>query len=156
MRIDAYKITDEPTPGKLSSIAVSPIWPFIAIMFGGAWLSWGWTILNGMAVGSPTFRRELMWVIAGIIGSAILLFVIFTAYEQGILQKDYLKYAILIVVAWKLGVAYVLFTLQSHTIELFEYFGGKLRNGIFVIIAVVLIPFSLNKSVPTFIYLIFS
>ena len=33
-----YRIADEPRPGAMEHLAVDPLWPFLAIMFGGAWL----------------------------------------------------------------------------------------------------------------------
>lgn len=150
METNYYKISDEPAPGFLSSIAVSPIWPFIAVMFGGAWLSWSWFVINGVAVGSPTLRREITWVISGIVGSLGLVFVILFAFSSGILPKELVKYAMLFVVVWKLGVAYKLYTLQSHTIELYEYYGGKLRNGIIVVIAALFFTPILLSNSPEF------
>ena len=50
----SYRIGDEPRPGALARVAVDPMWPLLAVMLGGVWLSWPWFVLNGVVVGSPT------------------------------------------------------------------------------------------------------
>ena len=37
---DRAPVADEPLPGPLQRIAVNPFWPLLAVMFGGAWVSW--------------------------------------------------------------------------------------------------------------------
>ena len=143
-----YKIPDEPAPGLYSKFAVSPIWPFISVMFAGVWLSWTWFVINGLAVGSPTQRKESIWVIAGLLVSVLMVFAILWFSGLDILPKEYIKYAALGLTVWQLGVTYVLFSLQSHTIELYEYYGGVLRNGVFVVIAAVLLGNWLLKDLP--------
>ena len=151
MNTDSYRIGDEPSPGALSAIAVNPFWPFVAIMFGGAWLSWSWFLLNSAAVGSPTRTREYAWILAGIIGSAILTFFVLVLAAQDAIKEEHIKYALLIVTTWKLGVTYALYSLQNHTIDLYEYYGGKLANGIYFVIAGALAsPFVLSALPPYF------
>lgn len=149
MSSNSYRIEDEPMPGALSAWAVKPLWPFIAVMFGGALISWLWFLFNSFAVGSPTQKRECTWIAAGFAGSLVLVFTILSLHEQGVIAEDFLKYALLLVTVWKLAVTYVLFTLQSHTIELFEYYGGQLKNGIFILIAGVLASPFILASFPT-------
>jgi hypothetical protein len=134
MNGSAYKISDEPTPGYLSSFAVNPVWPFVAIMFSGVWLSWSWFIFNSIAVGSPTKRIEWLLIGGGLIGGASIIFAISMVVQNGWVPESYLKYLMIILIVWKLGVTYALYYLQNHTIELYEFFGGTLRNGLFVAI----------------------
>ena len=47
----------------MSKLAVSPLWPMLGVMFGGAWLSWSWFALNSFAIGSASRKREI-WLIA--------------------------------------------------------------------------------------------
>lgn len=150
MSAAAYRIADEPAPGALANIAVNPLWPLVAVMFGGVWLSWSWFLLNGLAVGSPTRKREWAWIVAGLAVSAALLYGLFSLVDSGLILEKYVKYAFLLVVVWKLGVTYVLFNLQSHSIELYEYYGGRLRNGAYVIIAAYLLSPGIMKDVPLF------
>ena len=44
----------------------------LAIMFGGAWLSWPWFVFNGFVVGSPTRKKELALVLVGFAGNFVL------------------------------------------------------------------------------------
>ena len=67
MASDGYHIPDEPRPGGLVRWAVNPVWPFIAVMLGGAWLSWGWFLFNGAAIGSPSRARERLLVAVGLL-----------------------------------------------------------------------------------------
>jgi len=131
----SYRISDEPTPSQLAKFAVNPLWPFLAVMLGGVWLSWSWFAFNAMAVGSPTVRREIIWIIAGLTVSVLLVMVIFYLEAIGILNSPAkVQYALLVLTAWQLGVTYALYTLQSRTIQIYEYFGGTLRNGLIVVI----------------------
>lgn len=156
MSAGAYRIADEPTPGGLSHLAVNPLWPFVSVMFGGIWLSWSWFLLNGIAVGSPTRKREWLWVGAGLAGSVLLIFGLLTLVDNKVIAKEYIKYAFLLVVVWKLGVSYVLFSLQSHSIELYEYYGGRLRNGAYVIVAAYFVSPGIMEGLPAVLRILLS
>ena len=134
-----YRIADEPKPGALERFAVDPMWPFFAIMFGGAWLSWPWFIVNGFAVGSPTRYRELAVAIGGLALSAAALFGLLYARTVGWLPENSLPYLILAVVVIKLGVTYSLHVMQADTFELYKYYGGVARNGFVVLIVAYLL-----------------
>lgn len=136
MAVNRYRIADEPTPGPLAVVATSPLWPFVAMMLGGVWLSWTWFAVNSFAVGSPSRRQEITWILVGLVVSAFLAYAILASAERGIIANEHIKYAVLVVTVWQLGVSYVLFMLQNRTIEIYEYFGGVLRNGlIFLVLA---------------------
>lgn len=134
MAVNRYRIADEPMPGHLATVATSPLWPFIAMMLGGVWLSWTWFAVNSYAVGSPTRFKETTWIVAGLVVSALMAFAILAAAGQGMIAKEHIKYAVLVITVWQLGVSYALFILQSRTIEIYEYFGGVLRNGLFFLV----------------------
>jgi hypothetical protein len=145
-----YRIADEPSPGALSALAVRPLWPFVAVMFGGIWLSWSWFAINGLAVGSPTKRLEWSLIAGGVLGCVLLIFGLTAAVERELIADVYIKYLGLVIVAWKLGVTYGLFLLQDHTIELYEYYGGSVKNGIYVIVASFVVSPFLLGSLPGF------
>ena len=153
MSVDSYRIADEPSPGAMAHLAVSPLWPFIAIMFGGVWISWSWFVLNGIVVGSPSRRREWIWVGVGLLVSGMLAYALLDFAAQGVIAENKIKYAGLVLVAWKLGVTYALFALQSHSIELYEYYGGKLRNGVFVVAATYFIAPGVLGTLPGYLRL---
>jgi hypothetical protein len=130
----SYHISDEPSPGGLSNWAVHPMWPLLAVMFGGAWLSWPWFAWNAFAVGSPTRRRELVVAIAGFAGSVGLAFALAVFAVQEVLTGVALRYAIVSVTVWKLAVSYWLYSLQGRSFHLFEHYGGVVRNGLLVVL----------------------
>lgn len=130
-----YLIADEPRPSGLAHLAVNPFWPLLAQMLCGSWLSLPWFVLNGAALGSPTQRREWLCVAASLLGSLALVFLISRAVDAGTLEGMSLRLAMLSIVALKIAMAYVLFVMQSRSFELWEYFGGKARNGVLVLMA---------------------
>ncbi|MCW8891373.1 MAG: hypothetical protein OQL20_12005 [Sedimenticola sp.] len=143
-----YRITDEPAPGAMSALVVNPLWPFIAVMFGGVWLSWSWFALNGVAVGSPSKNKEWMLIAGGLLGAVMLMLGLMYLADSGLVEQVYLKYLFLILVVWKLGITYALYALQSHTIELYEYYGGTIKNGVLVVVASFFVSPMILSSLP--------
>jgi hypothetical protein len=126
----AYHIPDEPRPGGLAHVTVNPFWPMLCVMFVGAGLSWTWFVLNGIAMGSPTRKRELAIAIGGLVGNAVLLIGVIATHDQlGFDGQLTLPYLLLVVVVWKLGVSYVLYMLQAGSFGIYEYYGGTVQNG---------------------------
>ena len=128
----SYRILDDPLPGRLAQVAVNPLWPLLAVMFGGSWLSWPWFALNGFAVGSPTRKRELALAVGGFAGTLGL--AIGLGYLAGtrVLTGVAVQYAFVSLTVWKLAVSYLLFHLQNRSFHLYEYYGGTVRNGLAV------------------------
>ncbi len=135
MHSEGYRIIDEPQPGALANIAVSPVWPLFAYMFGGAWFAWFWFVANGFALGSPTRLREAALVAGGFIGVVVIWFITGLVFDAGILHKEQVLYALLVVTLWKLGITYWLFELQNRSFDLYQYFGGTVRSGMYVVVA---------------------
>ena len=130
-----YRILDEPRPGALAQLAVNPLWPLLAIMFGGAWISWPWFVVNAFAIGSPTRWREVALAVGGFVGTAVLFVTLVKAAAGGLISGVAIKYAVTFLVVWKLAVSYWLYVLQGRTFDLFEYFHGATRNGMLVVFA---------------------
>ncbi len=135
-----YRILDEPRPGKLSHIAVRPLWPLLAIMFCGMWLSWPWFVLNSLAVGSPTRRKEWTWVAVGFAG-LILLFagLTYAANSPAVISMlgtpdNWIAYALLPFSIWKLFISFKIYFLQSRSLEIYIYYGGIVRNGVLLLL----------------------
>lgn len=133
--MSAYQIADEPAPSSLARLVVNPVFPLLGVMLGGVWLAWPWFALNAIAVGSPTRRAELAWLGLGLVAIAALSLTIVTLFDAGVLPRAWLPYAILVVVVAKLAVVYVVYSLQSRTIEIYEHYGGVLRSGVWVVAA---------------------
>jgi hypothetical protein len=132
-RAVSYQILDDPRPSGLAHLAVNPLWPLLAVMFGGTWLSWPWFALNGFAVGSPTRRRELALAAGGFAGSLALALGVLVLVGAGVVRGVGISYALIALTVWKLGVTYALHTLQVRSFHLYEYYGGATRNGIGVV-----------------------
>src|SRR5262245_5445757 len=64
--MNAYQIADEPAPSTFAKYAVNPLFPMLAMMFAGVWFAWPWFAFNSFAIGSPTRRAELAWLVAGL------------------------------------------------------------------------------------------
>jgi hypothetical protein len=128
-----YRILDEPRPGALANAAVSPVWPLLAVMFGGAWLSWPWFAFNAYAIGSPTRRRELAIAAGGFVGTAGLVLALLLLADSGWVEGVGISYALVVLVVWKLLISYWLYVLQGRTFALFEHFAGSAKNGLPVV-----------------------
>lgn len=144
-----YRLPDEPRPGALAHLAVHPTWPLFGLMFGGAWLSWPWFVLNGFAVGSPTRRRELLVVLLGLAGTALLVAgVMFAGGSHVIETRRAIRWAMLVPTGWKLAITYALYILQARTFEIHEHYGGVVRNGILVVVASTFVAPVVLKPLP--------
>lgn len=146
----SYRIGDEPQPGRLAQVAVNPVWPLLAVMFGGAGLSWPWFALNSLALGSPHRRQELAWVVGGFAGNVALLLLILSLANAGILAGLGLSYAVIVLTVWKLAVSYWLYTLQGRSFGLYRYFGGPVRNGALIVFAALFLRSGVLASLPFF------
>ncbi len=144
----AYRIADEPRPGSLAHLAVNPVWPLFAVMFGGAGFSWTWFVVNGAALGSPTRRREIGWAIGGLIGGLAMILGIFYLFERELLGELALRYSLIGLTVWKLAVSYWLFMLQSRSFHLYEHFGGTVRNGALVVFLGYFLTRQLYQALP--------
>lgn len=145
-RNSTYRIDDEPRPGALARMAVSPFWPLLGLMLGGTWLGLPWFAFNAIAVGSPTRTRELTLVAVGIAGSVVICSMILHAMDVGYIRsKAGMQYALLVVLIWKLAIGYALFVQQSATIELYQYYGGVLSR--FGIVVLLLATFVLREPI---------
>lgn len=135
----SYRIADEPVPGRLASVAVNPFWPLLAGMLAGFWLALPWFAVNAAAMGSATRRREWAWVAGGAAVSALLGGALLLALEREAIVLRGFRYALVGLVAWRLAVAYAVFTLQQRSFELHRYFGGAARNGALLVVAAALV-----------------
>jgi hypothetical protein len=141
-----YAIPDEPLPGKLERWIVDPMWILFAQMLGGSWLALPWFVFNGVALGSPTRRRELALAATSLFGSAGLIWALAALGQMPRLQ---FRLALLSLLAVKLGAAYALYLTQVRSFELWKHFGGQPRNAIVVVVASLFLEHWLFASVET-------
>jgi hypothetical protein len=130
-----YVIADEPRPSVLSHLAVNPFWPLFAQMLVGSWIALPWFLLNGFALGSVNQRKEWLCIAGSLAGSFLLAWLTARAGSESLLGETSLRFALLGIVVVKMAMAYALYALQAGSFELWEYFGGKPRNALLVLIA---------------------
>ena len=124
-----YVIPDEPRQGGLSHAIVNPVWPLFAQMLGGTWLAIPWFLFNGEALGSSMRKREWLCAIASLGGSALIALAIAWGADAGLLDRTGIRLGFLAIVALKLAMAYLLYSLQAQTFEIWQHFGGKEKAG---------------------------
>jgi hypothetical protein len=129
-----YTLPDEPRPGALQTLATDPMWPFLSTMLIGSWFGLAWFVLNGLALGSPTLRREIGCVVLALGGKALVVLGMVAALQAGWVEKGALPYLYVFGVAILLAGTYALYLLQSRTFELFSHFGGESKNGVVVVV----------------------
>jgi hypothetical protein len=129
-----YRIQDEPHPSTLGHLVVNPLFPLLACMMAGPWLSLPWFVLNGVALGSATRRKELVLALLQPLVTLVLLFLLGALLKLGVLTQASAPYAFVALTVWKLAAAYFLYNWQQHGFALHEYYGGTVRNGLPVVL----------------------
>ena len=125
-----YRIPDEPLATQPRGIVVDPFWALLGIMLGGAWLGAVVFAINAWSIRGPTWDRELKLIACMLLGAAVL----GSAILLSGMGAPALKYAELVVIAWKLALAYWVYHLQHTGFALFQYFGGKVQNGLLIVL----------------------
>ncbi len=131
---NVYEVADEQRSG---GYAVSPLWPLLALMFAGGWMAWPWAILNSYWLDSPTRKHEIYWAAFGAVGSMLIAAAILIWSNEAQSEADAvvrLRYALIALSVFKLAVGYRIYMLQSRTLELFEFYGGRLRNALPIVL----------------------
>lgn len=129
-----YAIADEPIETSRRHLVVSPGTPLLAEMLCGTWLALPWFAFNAVAMGSPTRRKEIALCVLAFAVTAVLGYTVLALREIGVIESTtVLRFALLGIVTWKLAIAYAIHTLQSRTFHVYEYYGGPVRSGTYVI-----------------------
>jgi hypothetical protein len=120
--------------GAAKQPVVQPAWPLLAFMFAGVWLAWPWFLLNEYLMRSDDLQRQAKVVLLGFVGAFGLAFLVIALYNRQILDLREARYAMLLLLTWKLGISYALHSRQSQSYQLWSYFGGEGRSGVMVVI----------------------
>jgi hypothetical protein len=132
----SYQIADEPIETSLRSCVVNPRVPLLAIMVAGAWLSWPWFAFNAIAMGSPTRRREIALCAAAVLGTSVLAMIAIALERAGRLPEGApVRFAVLAIVTFKIGVTYYISIVQDRTFHVYKYYGGAVRDARRVLLA---------------------
>ena len=124
----SYQIADEPIETSLRAYVVRPSVPLLAIMVGGAWLSWPWFAFNAIAMGSPTRRKEIALCLAAFLGTGLLGALVIALARAGVIPEGMpLRLAVLAIVTFKLTITYYISMVQERTFHVYEYYGGTVR-----------------------------
>lgn len=147
----AYRLPDEPEPGALAGSVVRPLWPLLATMLAGPWVSWPWFVFNGVAMGSTTRRDELRWAVGGFVGCVAYALLLFLSFGAGLIGEGAVPYFVLLLVVLKLVVSYRLFLLQSRSFALHEHFGMPVSNlGMALLVGATVLEGSVLGMLPAF------
>jgi hypothetical protein len=130
---ETYRIADEPRPSAISHLTVRPVWPLLGSMLGGVWLSWPWFALNGYAMGSPTWKKELLLIAGAFAGTVCLSIAFMLGLTLSRIPESAGPYFMLCITVWKLSFSYALYSVQSRTFGIYEHFGGPVKNGLIVV-----------------------
>jgi hypothetical protein len=134
--MSVYQIPDEPRAGRLGELVVRPSAPLLAAMLCGGWLAWPWFAFNAIAMGSPTRKKELLLCGLAVAGTALLALIAFALIDAGVIRTETTaRLAGLAIVTWKLGLAYLVNTVQERTFHVYEYYGGRIRGAMPVLLA---------------------
>ncbi len=125
-----YHIIDEPRPGSLSKWATNPFWILLTLMLGGAWIGWCWFAFNAVAIGSATLKKEIAWMVGSMVAVAAAVLIIGAMLSQ--MGDASLGYWIIALPVLKIGAGYYVYVMQYRSFALYEYYGGTVRNGMFV------------------------
>jgi hypothetical protein len=126
----SYAIPDEPVKTRLGHLVVQPTAPLLAAMLCGAWMAWPWFVLNAIAMGSPTRRKEIALCAVGFGGTTLLAIVLVLLNRAGVIVSlTALRLALLLVSTWKLAIAYSVSSLQGRTFHVYRYYGGAVRDA---------------------------
>ncbi|MCP4504512.1 MAG: hypothetical protein GY822_31780 [Deltaproteobacteria bacterium] len=129
---DTYVLIDEPRPGALSRVVVSPTIVFLASMlvpifytlplWGRLWMPFAWFAFNGVAMGSATLKREILISISGIFTVFAALFgLLFGGEFIGLNPELILPYVRLMTTGVIFFFMYWLSFLQQPSFQLFQY-----------------------------------
>ena len=152
--MEGYRIADEPKAGGLAQLVVNPVFPLLAIMFGGVWLAFPWGVLNGFAMGSANRWRELAVVLVGWVVQVGIVFGALVLGGMGLLPEIALPYVFIGRTVIGIAVAYQLYVLQAPSFALHRYYGGTVRNGLPVIVIGFLVRPRLLEAAPLLLTLV--
>lgn len=129
-----YEIIDEPAPGALAQLSTNPMWPLLAVMVASPVYGWLWFIINSFAIGSPTKIREIIVSLMGMVFISFFYLFLSELKQSETIYLDYIEYIRFSGVIVYISISYYLFVVQTQPFQLYEYFNGKVINGVPVLV----------------------
>ncbi len=130
----SYAIADEPHDTAWKQLVVTPTGPMLAEIVCGSWLSLPWFVVNAIALGSPTRRKEIALCVLQLIVTIGLGSLLIWADDRDLIEsRTLLQLSILVIVTWKVGIAYAITRIQTRAYQVYELYGGPARATTFVL-----------------------
>jgi hypothetical protein len=117
------------------------------LMLGGAWLGLPWFVLNGVALGSATLRREIACAAGAFLGAAALALLAVVLVGERVVPMSAFAYLGLAPLIWKLGLGYKLATLQHRSFALWQHYGGIARRPVVIVVLALILRMKLVSSI---------
>ena len=144
----SYRILDEPSPGRLVRVVVSPLWPLFALLFAGSWVALPWFVLNAFALGSASRARETFVAAVGFAGALGLATAILSLEARGVVPAGAREWVRLSVVAWHLLAGFGLYLLQARSFGVYTQLGGPARTGFWIVLVATVVRGSVLSGSP--------
>lgn len=130
----SYAIADEPHDTPWKHLVVNPSGPLLAEIIVGSWLSLPWFVLNAVVLGSPMKTKEILLAIIQLIVTVILGSLLLWAEDRNVIEsRTLLQLAMLVIMTWKVYIAYSITTIQQRVYQVYELDGGKARAATFIV-----------------------
>ncbi|KZY70715.1 MULTISPECIES: hypothetical protein [unclassified Oleiphilus] len=139
--MQSYQIIDEPKPRAYENLVADPLAIFFVCMFvpflwvppllGKYWIPPVWLLLNSFFMGSPTFKKELLIVVLGIIGLFSLFFgfgVLANLNGQEVFKEQFGPYLRVLAQAGFFFTLYLLVSKQARPYEIHKYLKEQAAN----------------------------
>lgn len=131
-----YTIIDEPNLKPWSKYAVNPVIILFAAMLvpmlwnppflGRFWLPFVWLLINSVLLGSPTIKKEIVYMVVGLLLMAGIFYaMVYVINHQIQFEFSFLRYMGVLLNAVMFLFIYLVVFLQTQPHEIMEY----LREG---------------------------
>jgi hypothetical protein len=133
MEKNNYDIIDEPNLKPWSRFIVNPIIILFAAIIvpmfwsppylGRFWLPFVWLLINSWLLGSPTIKKEIFFIVIGLILMSGIFYGMYFVISNGIQFKfSFLNYMGVLLNAVMFLFIYLVVFLQNQPYEIYEYF----------------------------------
>ena len=127
-----YFIIDEPKVKFLEKAIVNPVIILFAAMivpmfthipyFGRWWLPFVWLVFNGIILGSPTLKKEILYSVIGLVTLAALFYLVFYIIEQNFhFNFSVIDYLLIIMYGIFFLFMYLVVFLQEAPYQIYQY-----------------------------------